>query len=65
MGIDIQTRRIKGTPFKLVTTKKDKIVGIFDCNKWIEAKCFTPVHHKAVEWLLSGAGVEEKELAHV
>ena len=49
--MNIEIKRIKNTPYKLVITRRkdgDKIVGIFDKGKYIEWKRFTDKHKDVV-----------------
>jgi predicted RNA-binding protein len=45
MGLDIDVKKIKGSPYKVVLSKS-KVIGIFDCNKFIEKKKMTGKHLK-------------------
>ena len=63
MDIDIQTRRLKGTPYKFVITKNWRIIGIFDNNKYIEKKNMSEVHRKAEERFHAGTFAER--MTHV
>ena len=53
MRIDIETRKIKHTPYKAVLSNK-KVIGIFENNKYIENKNMTGKQRELVAAMLKG-----------
>ena len=48
MGIDISTRRVKGTPHRIVLTKS-KMIGIFNSGRYIQKKNMLPEHFAIIK----------------
>ena len=53
MGLDIDVKKIKGSPYKVVLSKS-KVIGIFDCNKFIEKSKMTEKHQKMASMFAAG-----------